>query len=146
MENDFWQFWNSNSGFDKDFWFESYKIERAARPLRPGRQRRNTVSTTRRVIEWVVAAASPVRCLETNLYSTPSETAGELSNQQRCSDVFQFLLSTVRPRVILAHGKDACRHLQTADTDARVIEASHLSRGWSRIQAQELGHKIASEK
>ncbi|WP_184947684.1 hypothetical protein [Salinisphaera orenii] len=146
METDFWQFWHSGSGFDKDAWFESYKIERAARPLSSGRQRRNTVSTTRRVIEWVLVAAAPIRCLETNLYATPSETAGELSNQQRCSDVFQFLLSAIRPRVILAHGKDACRHLQIEDTDARVIEASHFSRGWSKIRAQELGREIANEK
>src|ERR1700735_3082953 len=69
MRADFWEYWRSGYGFDKEAWFKSYKEERQARPLNPGKTRRAQISNTRRVIEWIIEAASPIGCLETNIYS-----------------------------------------------------------------------------
>ena len=66
MSADFWQFWRSDYGFDKAAWFETYLQDRKLQPMKPGKTRRNSVSNTRRVIDWLLEEASPVLCLETN--------------------------------------------------------------------------------
>jgi hypothetical protein len=68
-EKDFWTFWDPNTGFKKSEWLQNYIRERRQRPLKPGRTRRNTISSTRRVIDWIVSEASPLKILETNIYT-----------------------------------------------------------------------------
>ena len=91
LSRDFWDFWRPGEGFDKAAWFAAYKQDRAQQPLKPGRTRRNAVSTTRRVIDLVVEAAQPVRCLETNVFSTATASLADLSSQARSTEVFDFL-------------------------------------------------------
>ena len=86
--------------------------ERKRQPLQPGRQRRNAVSTTRRRLDLVVEGANPVRCLETNLFSTSTSTASELSVASRSTRVFDFLLQAIQPSLIVAHGVPASTYLQ----------------------------------
>lgn len=109
MSEDFWKFWDTGRGFNKAAWLDAYKKERQLRPLRPGQTRRNVVSRTRRGIEWVVEDASPIRCLETNIYAAPTERAADLALEQRLTAPFDFLLKKIKPRVILAHGADAVK-------------------------------------
>lgn len=142
---DFWNFWRSDHGFDKEAWFEEYKNERQLRPLRPGKTRRNSVSNTRRVIEWVTEEASPVRCLETNIYSKPTEQAANLAVRQRATAPFDFLLAKIKPRVIVAHGADAAEYIRSRNLCAHVLTVSHFSRGWSQECARSLGRQIKRE-
>lgn len=144
ISTDFWEFWHPSHGFDKNAWFEAYKEERQSRPLKPGKTRRNTISTTRRVIEWILETASPIRCLETNIYALPSEQAIGLTLQQRVTSTFDFLLEKIKPRVILVHGMDATKHIQSKKLSAHIIAVSHLSRGWSQASARNLGQQIKS--
>lgn len=104
MSDDFWDFWSDSYGFDKSAWFEKYKEERKTRPLKPGRKRRNEVSNTRRIIEEVVQGASPVKILETNIYSKATEQASDLEEQNRITAPFDYLLRQVEPRLVIAHG------------------------------------------
>lgn len=67
MTNDFWSFWRSGVGFDKGRWFEAYKADRVARPLAPRKTRRQAVSNSRKIIEWVISEVGLARCLETNI-------------------------------------------------------------------------------
>jgi len=131
MGSDFWDYWRPEHGFDKAAWFESYQNERLSRRLKPGKTRRSRVSNTRRVIEWIIEAASPVRCLETNIYPAATAQAIELTDDHRRTDVFSFLLTAIRPKIVVAHGKDAeiaiCRHC--VDGATLVIAKTHFSRG-----------------
>jgi len=144
-EVDFWDFWTPN-GFDKAAWFENYLRERRDRPLKPGKTRRNPISNTRRVIEWILAEASPVKCLETNIYSAATEEAADLPARQRSTAPFDFLLKTIKPSVIVAHGNDAVAHVNAITAlGAQVISLPHLSRGWSEARARDVGRQIASQ-
>ncbi|MCQ4249767.1 MULTISPECIES: hypothetical protein [Pseudomonadota] len=146
MEGDFWRHWQSNFGFDKAAWFDEYRRVRSAKPLKPGRTRRQPVSTTRKRTELVLRGASPVRCLETNLYPTPSASAVDLTHHHRDTGVLEFLLERIRPQAILAHGKEAVAYMRTRKPDALVLESSHFaSRGdFNDARAVQLGQALAN--
>ena len=145
MSADFWSFWRPGVGFDKSAWFAAYLRDRQSRPLKPGKTRRCAVSNTRRVIDWVLDEAAPVRCLETNIYATPTEQATDLAIANRLTAPFDFLLKSVSPAIVVVHGKDAAVHLQTMRIEAYVISVPHFSRGWSRSAARDLGQQIRDE-
>lgn len=144
MEEDFWSYWRTSVGFDKGSWFKDYKRHREQQPLKLGRTRREAVSRTRRMLDLVVAAAEPVRCLETNLFSTASPTADELPGGSRLTAVFDFLVEAIQPGLIVAHGADPAAHIQQHVSGIEVWSVRHLSRGWSLEAAAELGAKIKS--
>lgn len=145
MSEDFWHFWRSGYGFDKAAWFKTYKEDRKARPLKEGKTRRNKVSNTRRVIDWILEETAPVRCLETNIYSAPTETATDLKSENRVTAPFDFLLARIKPRIIVAHGDDAVSYVQSKELSARVIEVPHFARGWSEAEARALGQQVKRE-
>ena len=61
MAADWWRYWDPNYGYRGTEWFAEYRRERAARPLKEGRQRRAVVSVSREVLRRIVEAAAPVR-------------------------------------------------------------------------------------
>lgn len=158
MQVDFWNFWSVGNGFDKQSWFDAYCLERASRPLKKGKLRRNRVSSTRQRIEWIVSAASPVSCLETNLYAKATPEAKDLGKKDRDSSIFEFLLQQIKPKVVFLHGKDARKHIsemagqeidQGVVTDAevfgshiKVLAMPHLSRGWSKQKSSDVGRQL----
>lgn len=142
MEADFWQFWDSDYGYNKVKWIETYIEERKTRSLALGKTRRNSISATRRVIEWVLEGASQADCLETNIYGIPTPAASDLAQELRDTANFNFLLDTIKPKIIIAHGEKAVEHLQNLHLSAHIIPVSHFSRGWSKEAALELGKKI----
>jgi hypothetical protein len=146
MSEDFWHFWRAGHGFDKKVWFEAYKKDRQLRPLKPGKARRNAISNSRRVIDWIIDDASPAKCLETNIYSAPTEQAVDLVSEQRITRPFDYLLTKIRPRVIVVHGEDATRHVEGKSlSGVRIIRVSHFSRGWSQESARALGQQIKEQ-
>jgi hypothetical protein len=144
MSLGFWEFWRTGRGFDKAAWLEAYVKDRQARPLRPGRTRRSRISNTRRVLNWVSESAAPIKCLETNIYSAPAERAADLVAQQQITAPFNFLLKTIKPKVIVAHGEDASKHIQHMTRSTYVIRVPHFSRGWSEQRARALGQQVKS--
>ena len=155
MSIDFWDFWSDSYGFDKRAWFERYKVERINRPLKPGKERRNKVSPTRRVIEWILEEAKPTKCLETNIYAKAAEQALDLDERSRITAPFDYLLQQVEPKLVIAYGKDAIKHLQSQgfecepsvgfpikDAMPRLWCVDHFSRGWSKEKARGLGLRI----
>ena len=79
---------------------------------------------TRRRIDLIVGAAAPVRCLETNVFATATARASELTDPQRAS-VLGFLIESIQPRVILAHGSAAIQAVLSLAPDAEVITSRH---------------------
>lgn len=139
MSNDFWDFWSDSYGFNKRVWFERYKAERRNRPLKPGRRRRNEISNTRRVIEWILDEAKPIRCLETNIYARATAPGVHLDERSRSTEPFSYLLRQVAPRLVIAHGKPATQYLQKLSVQCDLWCEDHFSRGWSRQEARRLG-------
>lgn len=137
-ERDFWSFWTT-TGFDRAAWLSCYLEDRATRPLKPGRTRRQAISPTRRIIQWVIDATT-VPVLETNVFSMPSSDIASL--KKRDSRAFRYLLETIRPRILVAHGRDATQEIQRISPACRVIDVPHFSRNWSRTAAQELGRSL----
>ncbi len=158
MSRPFWDFWDDAIGFDKARWFDQYLIDRANATLKPGKTRRNPVSNTRQRLAWIVEAAHPVDCLETNVYSEATETIGELGAEQRVTRIFEFLFTTIRPQLLVLHGKDARECVEALSgyplvegelskqtllgCEVKLLAVPHLSRGWSQKASRELGVRI----
>lgn len=142
MKATFWDFWRPGIGYDKGAWMDAYLAERAERPLKPKRTRRPKISPSRAVIECLVEEIDPAMCLETNIYATATEEFRDLGTSLRDTRPFDYLLATVRPEIIIVHGKDAVAHMQNKASGATVLPVPHFSRGWSHERARELGREV----
>jgi len=78
---------------------------------------KRTVSPTRKRTEWIIEEATSVRCLEAKVYAIPTEEANELPPGNRGTRVSEYLLDTIKPSVIVAHGNDANAVLES---DCRI--------------------------
>jgi len=161
MRQDFWNFWYRNSGFDKEKWLKAYVLERKEKPLKPNRTRRNKLSSTRQRIEWITESMKPVKALETNLFVKATPTADELDLEDRKSDVFGFLLDTIRPDIIFIHGNEVRKYFEELyniaitknkigsfnimGTRTNVLAMDHLSRGWSIKKSTDLGKTLRDQ-
>ena len=161
MNSDFWSFWNKTYGFKKLEWFESYILERKQKPLKPNKTRRNRLSSTRQRIEWITESARPIKTLETNLFVKATPTADELKSEDRNSSVFEFLLKTIKPKILLIHGNEVIEYFEKIynieitkneiltfdilETKTKILATNHLSRGWSKQKSFELGETLKSE-
>ena len=93
----FWSFWSDSHGFNK------------ADYVRELEQLRRGLTVTRKNIEIVARAAGPAVTLDTNIYLQPTPTEVELRNEDKNTDVVEYLLKTIRPKVVLSHGVKARR-------------------------------------
>jgi hypothetical protein len=158
MKNDFWTFWSDNYGFKKKEWLESYILERSIEKLKPGKTRRNKLSNTRQRIEWLVETIKPIKILETNLFVKPTKTAAELSPHDKESLIFEYLVKTIKPKVIFIHGNEVKNYLEkhynvniikekvnlieVLGVKTIIISINHLSRGWSKQKTIDAGELI----
>lgn len=142
MKSGFWDFWKADVGFDKAAWMEAYTAERASRPLKPGKSRRNKISRSRAIIEHILSELGLTRCLETNIYAAATEEFSELPAHLRDTNAFDFLLEAIRPDVIIVHGIPAVEHIQRKAPQVTVLNVPHLSRGWRNEEARALGRKV----
>lgn len=144
MEADFWQFWQG--GYNKAAWFREYRAERAAKPLKPGKKLRPAISPTRRNIEAFVEGARPAKVLETNIYAAATDDMKSLDLESREIAPFRFLLETIRPKVVVVHGKPAVEAIRLFNIGATIIASdNHFSRKTSRDTAKGLGSHAAKE-
>ena len=160
MENGFWRYWSDCSGFDKVSWFEAYRNERKSRPPRPGKRRRLSVGTTRRNLNKLADLVGAYVILETNIYSVPTEHYTDLQVEEKVTEVFHFLLTEIKPTLIITHGKDSAdyfsREVQEFGNFAietvaiqgnshEIISVPHLSRGWSSQKLEEFADFINND-
>lgn len=161
MKKDFWDFWTQDLGFDKGKWLETYIVERKEKPLKPNKTRRNKLSNTRQRIEWITESIKPIKTLETNLFVKATPTAQELNSGDRKSEVFEYLLETIKPKIIFIHGnevkdyfeklyniniaKDKIQLFKILGIDVKILAMNHLSRGWGMEKSVNLGETLKSE-
>lgn len=144
---DFWNHWSDESGCDKKKWLEEYKSLHGK--LKPTRKR----------IEIFFEAISPLRVLETNIFASPSTRESELNPKLRNTDLFDYLIQTIKPKLILANGASAISHLSkqysmplpkgeflnipNRNMDIRV--ENHFSYQWSYQAIKELAEKVKNK-
>jgi hypothetical protein len=161
MSSDFWNFWSKKDGFKKTEWLEDYILERKTKPLKPNKTRRNKLSNTRQRIEWIIESIKPIKTLETNLFVKATPTADELKNEDRESSVFEYLLETIKPKILFIHGNEVIEYFEKLygikivkgkiedfeilGTKTNILAMNHLSRGWSKQKSIELGELLKSE-
>lgn len=153
----FWPYWNDETGFDLKTWRAAYLEARRQKPLKPGKRFRPAVSPTRLRLEALAAAAAPIGVLETNLYAKPAAAAKGLQPEDRDTRVFEYLLSAIRPRVLVLHGKDvrlAVNSLCSAKLSPEFAQVTvlgravlaaavpHFSRGWKLEKAAAIGRQV----
>jgi len=126
LKNPFWPFWETGSGFVKARWFEAYKKHRQTKPHEPGKRKRAAISPTRQRIDWICEAAAPVKCLETNVYSRAASRLKDLEPNDRRTELFDFLLKQIRPKVVLVHSEDAEQHVRGLSISAHIISVDPL--------------------
>ena len=90
---EFWKYWNDSYGFHKSAWLDDF------------RQRRGNRARARNIIETIVRCASPIRCLETNIYDVACRNSEDLRRLPKNTDVFRFLLETIKPTAPILHGR-----------------------------------------
>ncbi|MCG8444170.1 MAG: hypothetical protein MI753_00420 [Hyphomicrobiales bacterium] len=95
VKKPFWSFWSDSRGFEKlEFVRELEQLHRG-------------LKVTRKNIERVACAAGPTITLDTNVYLPSTRTKRELQREDKKTDVIEYLLKTIRPKVVLAHGGEA---------------------------------------
>ena len=102
----FWPYWNTVTGFNKKDWLSHYLNQRGK------------LGSTRDRIELLCDALAPLRCLELNLYHHYSKSEAKLEQEHRNTKLFDFMLQSVRPRLLVVHGNSPIRHLE------RVLEVA----------------------
>lgn len=96
----FWNHWSTESGCDKEKWIKEYLSLHGGK-LKP----------TRKKIELFFETTSPLRVLETNIFASPSSRESALDSKLRDTHLFGYLLQTIKPKLILAHGGSVIQHL-----------------------------------
>lgn len=95
VEKPFLRFWEPTYGFRKqDFLRELYQL--------PGGPTR-----TRKIIEIIAAAVGQQVTLDTNIYLHPAPGSKHSTPRDKKTGVFEWLLYTIKPRVVFAYGKPA---------------------------------------
>ncbi len=90
----FWEYWSASTGLDKTQWLADYV------------HRHGKLGPTRDRIELFNEAIAPSRCIELNLYPYYSKSLADLSRDRRDNRMFRYLLSLIKPRVIIVHGNE----------------------------------------
>ena len=96
----FSRYWDDSRRFDREAFESDYLSVRTKRGVRPR-------------IEALVKGTSPVPCLETDLYATPSKKASYLKSSDKNTDIIEHLLKVIRPRGILVYTKEPIEFFQT---------------------------------
>lgn len=144
----FWPYWRSGIGFEKQRWLSAYHAAQG-----------NKRNQTRPRIELLVSQLQPLRCLELNLWPYSSRSEAVLAPHLRNTEVFNYLLSLVQPKLLFVFGNTPIKALATAlgiaslpknqftscvyqGNTLQVFATSHLSRGWSMQRVTELGQQL----
>lgn len=142
-----WPNWSNGAGVNKAGWLQDYIT------------RYKKYTPTRARIERLVKAIAPARVLETNIIHHYSARESDLPKElRRSTEVFDYLIATLKPKVLLVHGRSAVRHLQrlTSTDFVRgefasvryrnvafdVLAHHHLSYQWSFAKVDELGRTL----
>lgn len=92
-------YWSDITGFLRDKFDDDYLAKKKKRGIRPN-------------IEEFVHGASPIPCLETNVYATPSKHTKDLPDDKKNISIFEFLLREIQPDAIFLFAKDSIKDFE----------------------------------
>lgn len=95
----FWPHWSTAQGFSKEAWLKDYL------------SRHGKFGPTRRNIDLFAQSLHPMRSVELNIYDRFSPRLGDLPASLRKTEVFDYLLGALRPKLVLVHGDDPAEYL-----------------------------------
>ncbi len=136
MKQNFWDFWRPGYGFERTTWLDAYLAARTK------------ASRTRKAMQMIMDQAKTdygaVRFLETNIFSIPTARESMLKSHQKSTEIFEFLLASINPQVLLVHGAKPVKYVRARgiSESTKVIESPHLIYV-GHEQARELGRIIA---
>jgi hypothetical protein len=141
-----WPYWNAKSGCDKEKWLEALKKRTGGR-----------LPPTRKRIEWLLEEIRPHRCLELNVYPYISKKVTMLQKELKDTEVFEYLLTTIKPRLLFVFGNPAIKEVSKLkslgepalvkgefsdcalqDAKLTIYADSHVF-NWSQCRTRELG-------
>ncbi len=143
--------------WDLDFWTDSRgfrKTEFAPELEDPSGRR----TKTRKYIDIVADAAGRRDTLDTNVYPYAAPSASDLTAEQKRTDIFEYLLHTIKPRIVLAHGcpakkffsergitlvEDRLKSINLDGLRIKLLPRKHLSFQTSHEEARKIGRKLA---
>jgi hypothetical protein len=113
-ETPFWDFWELPYGCHKDRWLADFWRRHA------GKQK-----PVRTNMEIIIAELGDIKYLETNAYAPWSKWVSDLKGSKLSTVVYEYLLQTIRPRLIFAHGAKSKNFiLDNADREVEIEPAT----------------------
>lgn len=95
--------WHPNDGgFKREGWLETYQEDKS---FSNTRERLN-------IFFDEFKESDAIHLLETNLYNVASPRKDDLADHKKSTEVFNFLLKSIKPEAIIGHGKDTIRYLR----------------------------------
>jgi hypothetical protein len=130
----FWPHWSEKTGMDRGSWLQEYKA------LHNGK-----VSRSRAALERFIPQVTVGRVIELNAHAKQSRRHSDLTPPHRTTEVLEFVLSNVRPIIILCAGVSAFDsvHELSLTWKPNVIEARHFIY-WGMKYESELAGKVNS--
>lgn len=127
----FWPYWSVSHGVDKDGWLQAYRDGHG------GKYGRSRAAIER----FLPLVNSPI--VELNAHAKQSTRLADLASEHRTSEVLQFVLRVVRPKVVVCAGVDALKAVNEvrADWPITVIEAPHFIY-WGRERERQLANAV----
>ncbi len=127
----FWPYWNDDRGMDRASWMAAYK-----------EMQDNKLSRSRAALERFVPQVA-AKAVEINAYSKQSSRFADLQFEHRTTDVFEFVLGMVKPRVVLYAGVAVSKTVERLSLPwaPELIQARHFIY-WGRTYEHELATQI----
>lgn len=97
----FWPHWSVETGCDKQGWLRDYRFRKAGKR-----------TPTRDRIELLNEVLRPHKVLELNLYHQFSASEAGLAADHKSTELFEYMLDAVRPRLLFVHGRAPREHLE----------------------------------
>jgi len=127
----FWPYWSDDRGMDRASWIAAYKEMQG-----------NKLSRSRAALERLVPQVA-AQVVEINAYAKQSTRLANLQREHRTTDVFEFVLGMVKPRVILCAGVAVSKTVESLSLPwaPELIRARHFIY-WGRTYEDELAKQI----
>lgn len=126
----FWPYWNDQSGMKRAAWIEAYKVQH-------GGFKRSRAALER----FIPKIAGNV--VEINAFATQSKRLADLQKQHKTSTLLDFLLGTIRPKVVVYAGAAAFKTASRTSQSLRAVEvqARHFIY-WGNEYETELAEQV----
>lgn len=135
LASEFWKYWDDSRGLDKARFLSEYGNYRRGRG-------KPEIAHSRNTLEVLMKSCAPLRCLETNVFGVTTDTRDEaLAAPTQGISILPYLVETIKPRWIIAHGVVASSAVSVYDGRATIVKLPDL-RKVAHSDVKRLGRRI----